>query len=97
MAEETTQTLPDVAPEALAAIVADEPVAEKPAPGADILTSNVLRLEVAQSLPEVLADADINADIAFADGSIQAFMSEDHRPMRIVGFSGGLAAQALQE
>lgn len=61
---------------------------------AEPIINAILRLEIAQSLPEVPADADLEP-VEHAEGAIELFVASetDRRTMRIVGFNGGLAAQ----
>lgn len=57
----------------------------------------IVRLEVAQSLPEVDVDAPLEP-VEHAEGAIERFIASDtdRRVMAIVGFAGGLAAQAVE-
>lgn len=59
-------------------------------------TADIRTLTIARQLPEVPADAELEA-IGYAEGSIERFMAgeDDRRVMRVVGFSGGFAAQAV--
>lgn len=62
-----------------------------------ILICDITSLTVAQALPEVGEDAELEP-VEFAHGAIEQFVhAEDgNRTMRIVGFAGGLAAQVVQ-
>ncbi len=59
---------------------------------------DITSLKVAQGLPEVPQDADVEA-VDFAQGAIEQFVAGDdpNRVMRIVGYAGGLAAQEVPQ